>query len=345
MAGILRHVSVGYTIEQWRDDTDPTTGERIRSAVAWTPVEISLVPTPADPGTTIRQGGTMSEIDTPSADAPASPPADHIETCAAINAEIRSIARIAGLGTGFADGLIDNSATAEGRRAVFEALAARDGTIRPEQVRVEVGASEDDPSVRARHMGEALYARINPQHQLSEPARRYVYATCAEMARELLTLRRHSVTGLSPATRALHTTSDFPLIVGDTIAHLAGRLSGRAGRRSPPRPAGARKAGSTRMIHAAGFSGIAATTWDAGCRTRMRAKSNAGRRSGATSHKSSGTANRAIRCVGRRHATNCKAFRISGLQPAKPAYIARRIGQKIAQPPRGDPIFPLCSIV
>jgi hypothetical protein len=69
-------------------------------------------------------------------------------------------------------------------------------------------------------MGEALYARINPQHQLSEPARRYAYATCAEMARELLTLRGHSVTGLSPATiitRALHTTSDFPLIVGDTI--------------------------------------------------------------------------------------------------------------------------------
>jgi hypothetical protein len=40
------------------------------------------------------------------------------------------------------------------------------------------------------------------------------------MARELLILRGHPVTGLSPAaiiTRALHTTSDFGLIVGDTI--------------------------------------------------------------------------------------------------------------------------------
>jgi hypothetical protein len=221
VAGILRHVSVGYTVERWRDETDPATSERIRTAVAWTPIEISLVPTPADPGATIRQGGTMPEIDTPPADAPASPPADHIETRAAINAEIRSIARIAGLGVEFADGLIDNGATAdEARRAAFEALAARGGTIRTEQVRVEVGDSHDDPAVRARHMGEALYARINPQHQLSEPARRYAYATCAEMARELLTLRGHSVTGLSPATiitRALHTTSDFPLIVGDTI--------------------------------------------------------------------------------------------------------------------------------
>jgi len=51
--------------------------------------------------------------------------------------------------------------------------------------------SHDDPQVRVRHMGEALYARINPQYQLSEPARRYAYATCAEMARELLILRGH----------------------------------------------------------------------------------------------------------------------------------------------------------
>lgn len=128
MAGILRHVSVGYTVERWRDDADPATGERIRTAVAWTPIEISLVPTPADPGATIRQGGTMPEIDTAPADAPESPPVDQIETRAAINAEIRSIARIAGLGTEFADGLIDNGATAdEARRAAFEALAARGG--------------------------------------------------------------------------------------------------------------------------------------------------------------------------------------------------------------------------
>ncbi len=222
VAGILRHVSVGYTVERWRDDTDSASGERIRTAVAWTPIEISLVPTPADPGATIRQGGTMRETETAPADAPASPPPDPIETRAAINAEIRSIARVAGLGAEFADGLIDNAATAdEARRAAFEALSQRGGgTIRTEQVRVEVGESHDDPDVRVRHMGEALYARINPQRQLSEPARRYAYATCAEMAREVLVLRGHSVTGLSPATiitRALHTTSDFPLIVGDTI--------------------------------------------------------------------------------------------------------------------------------
>lgn len=162
----------------------------------------------------------MSE-DTTIPETTAAPPPDPIETRAAINSEIRSIARVAGLGAEFADGLIDNAATAdEARRAAFEALAARGGTIRTEQTRIEIGESHDDPGIRARQMGEALYARINPSHALSEPARRYAYATCAEMARELLMLRGHTVTGVSPATlitRALHTTSDFPIIVGDTI--------------------------------------------------------------------------------------------------------------------------------
>jgi hypothetical protein len=222
LAGILRHVSVGYTVERWQDTTDPATGERIRTAIAWTPIEISLVPTPADPGATIRTGGTMPETAAVPAETPATPPPAEIETRAQINAEIRSIARIAGLCAEFVDPLIDRAASAdETRRAAFDALAQRGGgTIRTEQTRVEVVESHDDPAIRARQMGEALYARINPQHQLSEPARRYAYATCADMARELLTLRGQPVTGLAPATlitRALHTTSDFGLIVGDTI--------------------------------------------------------------------------------------------------------------------------------
>jgi hypothetical protein len=225
LAGILRHVSVGYTVERWRDDADPATGERTRTATAWTPIEISLVPTPADPGATVRTGGNMPEANTNTDDSARTPHAentDAVQNRAQVNAEIRSIARIAGLGQEFVDGLIDRGATAdETRRAAFDELARRGGgALRTEQTCVEVLESEDDPQLRVRQMGEALYARINPQHQLSGPARRYAYATCAEMARELLILRGHPVTGLSPAaiiTRALHTASDFGLIVGDTI--------------------------------------------------------------------------------------------------------------------------------
>lgn len=214
MSGILRHISVGYTVEQWAESLDK--GVRVLTAIRWTPIEISLVPTPADPGAHIRMEERMPEAAT------TIPEGDGVHTRAAINAEIRSVARVAGLGQDFVDGLIDRDASAdEARRAAFAELAQRSAPIiRTEQPRVEHVASHDDPDTRARQMGEALYARINPAHALSEPARRYAYSTCAEMARELLTLRGHAVTGLSPAamvTRALHTTSDFGIILGDTV--------------------------------------------------------------------------------------------------------------------------------
>lgn len=216
LAGILRHVSVGYSVEDWAETTD--NGARVLTAVRWTPHEISLVPTPADPGAHIRMETEMPETTTTSA-----PP--ETQTRAEANAEIRSIARIAGLDQSWIDGQIDAAADADtARRAAFEALANRSApSVRTEQVRVEIGESQDEPALRARQMGEALYARINPRHQLSDPARRYAYATPVDMAKELLTLRGESTMALSPATlvtRALHTTSDFPIILGDTVGRV-----------------------------------------------------------------------------------------------------------------------------
>ncbi|RBI82660.1 peptidase U35 [Rhodosalinus halophilus] len=219
LAGILRHVSVGYSVEDWVETTE--NGARVLTAMRWTPHEISLVPTPADPGAHIRMETEMTDTTT----TPAPPEAPTTETRAEANAEIRSIARIAGLDQSWIDGQIDGGADPDtARRAAFEALAKRSAPpIRTEQVRVEMGESQDDPALRARQMGEALYARINPRHDLSEPARRYAYATPVDMAKELLTLRGESTMALSPAslvTRALHTTSDFPIILGDTVGRV-----------------------------------------------------------------------------------------------------------------------------
>ncbi len=218
-AGILRHVSVGYSVEEWAESTE--NGARVLTAVRWTPHEISLVPTPADPGAHIRMETEMPDTETQEA-AETMP---QTETRAEANAEIRSIARVAGLDQPWIDSQIDANADPDtARRAAFEALAARSAPpVRTEQVRVEMGESHDDPALRARQMGEALYARINPRHELSEPARRYAYATPVDMARELLTLRGESTLALSAAslvTRALHTTSDFPIILGDTVGRV-----------------------------------------------------------------------------------------------------------------------------
>lgn len=219
LAGILRHVSVGYSVEDWAETTE--NGARVLTAVRWTPHEISLVPTPADPGAHIRMETEMTDTTTREA----ADTAPTTETRAESNAEIRSIARIAGLDQSWIDGQIDGGADPDtARRAAFEALAKRSApAIRTEQVRVEMGESQDDPALRARQMGEALYARINPRHELSEPARRYAYSTPVDMAKELLSLRGESTMALSPAslvTRALHTTSDFPIILGDTVGRV-----------------------------------------------------------------------------------------------------------------------------
>ena len=81
----IRGVSIGSRVDEVSEGVEA--GRRVRTATKWTPVEISLVPIPADPAATIR--GTNMETRT------ASPLA--LFDRAAVNAEIRSIARLAGL--------------------------------------------------------------------------------------------------------------------------------------------------------------------------------------------------------------------------------------------------------
>ena len=80
LAGILRHVSVGYSVEEWSETTE--NGMRVLTAVRWTPHEISVVPTPADPGARIRMETQLTEtnqaaLDTPAAHGAAITPSGH----------------------------------------------------------------------------------------------------------------------------------------------------------------------------------------------------------------------------------------------------------------------------
>lgn len=52
-AGIIRHVSVGYTVDRWQESRDAE-GNRVRTAVRWQPRELSFVPLPADAGTSVQ---------------------------------------------------------------------------------------------------------------------------------------------------------------------------------------------------------------------------------------------------------------------------------------------------
>ena len=63
-------------------------------------------------------------------------------------------------------------------------------------------------------------ARSHGDHELSEPARQYVGMTTRDLASDCLHragVRTTTMATDSLVTRALHSTSDFPLILGDTV--------------------------------------------------------------------------------------------------------------------------------
>lgn len=234
-SGVLRNVSVGYSVEQWAEGTDPASGARTKTAIRWTPQEISLVPVPADPGATIRS--TPMEHTQQAGETAAN-------TRATINGEIRTIIRAAGLDAAVGDGLIDSGASVEqARKTAFDAMVKRGS--QPISTTTVVTGDNDNPEVRAQWMGEALFTRVNPTHAPSEPARQYVGLSLPDVGREILRLRGISTTGLAPATiitRALHTTSDFAIVLGDTVGRTLRQAYGAspAGVRQLARPTTAR---------------------------------------------------------------------------------------------------------
>lgn len=239
-------VSVGYVIEEFERETiDEKTGRRTKVATRWTPVEISVELVPADRLAKIRKDLAMTATPTPALEPGMTPAAAPVTTTTAaaeratVNAQIRSIAAVARLDQAWIDGQIDAVATPDqARAAAFEAMRTRSaaaGAVRT--TTVVVGVDHDDPQVRARTIGEALYTRIHPGHTPSDPARPYVGLSIPEIARDCLRTRGLSTTGLSAGTvieRALHTTSDFPLVLGDSVARTLREAYGAA-------PAGVRR--------------------------------------------------------------------------------------------------------
>lgn len=153
---------------------------------------------------------------------PAPAPAEaEVQARAAVNAEIRTMAETAGLGRAWADAQIDAAATVEGARAAaFEAMQARRSATPTRTARAEIVVDHTDPAAIAVRAGEALWARHHPGHELAAEARAFAHMGTREIAADCLRRAGHSVAGLAPdalVTRALHSTSDFPLILGDAL--------------------------------------------------------------------------------------------------------------------------------
>ena len=240
--GTLRGLSVGYTVKRWKDETRGSA--RVRTAIDWRPVEVSIVPVPADAGAHFRNGDngdTQMPKHQENNNVNEAPLVEHVQRNgytevrltdramnnpdllrrSLVNQEIRTIAATAGLTRDWADGQIDANATADAaREAAFAEMVARGERNNVRTTRADITMDHNDPQVIATRAGEALFARSHPEHQLSDAARQFAYLTFTDHAREAL--RRSGITssGLSGdtiITRALHTTSDFPLILGDAV--------------------------------------------------------------------------------------------------------------------------------
>ena len=233
-AGMLRSVSAGYQITGRQVGTTPA-GKRLVTVTGLTVWEISLVPIVVDSHATVRgltmdttttaalADTTAQTTETQTSEATRSADAGTITNRAAVNQEIRSIGRLAGMDQPAIDALVDRAATVdEARAAGFAAMATRSAQT-PNVAAVQIGVSYDDPEIRTRSMAEALHHRLDPSVQLQGMARQFAEFSLSDHAREILRTRGLSTTGLSPSsliTRALNTTSDFAILTGSTINRI-----------------------------------------------------------------------------------------------------------------------------
>jgi phage head maturation protease len=229
-AGILRDVSVGYSVEKWTDSTDEHTGDRVRLAIRWTPQEISFVPVGADPGATTR-----ARKDTPMPDAIDT--TDRTQETAEQRAAaveqtrveaITEIARSMKLGDIFAAGHARAKTPLEEFRGAAVAEYQRLNPATPNRTQIDVTRDQtfDNPEFARAAMAEGLFARIDPTHKPSPQAREFASLSISEMCREHLRLRGIRTTGIPTSAILLRDfggawgVSDFPLILGNTVGRV-----------------------------------------------------------------------------------------------------------------------------
>ncbi len=244
--GIYRNVSVGYKVHKTeRDETGTTPVER---AVDWEPYELSLVPIPADAGAQVRsdeapatqpseqersmtlpENGVQAAEPTQVTETRAAAPAATEATLAVsvVNADevraeerrrtagILDAARKLRVNEDLAHKLIaDGVALDEARMQLIDAQSAEQRKT-PGVARVEV--TQDHSEKRAAAKLDYLKVRANLATLDDAPAaREYRGTTLLDMARESLELSGVNARGMDKseiAVRAMHATTDFPLLM------------------------------------------------------------------------------------------------------------------------------------
>lgn len=132
-------------------------------------------------------------------------------------AAIREAVRVAGFEPETALDMIERGLTIDQVRAeLFTQLGERANANPTRSGSARIETLRDETETRRELMAEAMVHRLNPAVQISDGARQYRHMGLLRMAEESLTAAGIRVRGMSAmdiAARALHTTSDFPLIL------------------------------------------------------------------------------------------------------------------------------------
>jgi hypothetical protein len=193
----------------------------IRRALPASTQERHMPQTPEQTGETSVEPTTRTTNETTTAAPPVGEQRQQ-EPAAVTGADVRTAARNAGLDADATLDLLERHATTPMTRDALMAdigrrFAERDA---PTTTTNRITVSRDAGDTMMRGMGDALSHRFGPGSELTDVGRQFRGMGLLRMAEELLVARGVSVRGLSSheiAERSLHSTSDFPALVGGAL--------------------------------------------------------------------------------------------------------------------------------
>jgi HK97 family phage prohead protease len=213
--GIIDSLSIGYSVEKWREQT--VNGQRHKAAAKWQLHEVSLVPIPADSGAKVRSGDMADE---------------DLNTRAASRRAIEALADEAQLGEAFVEECVSRKLGERDARALaFQQLNARSQAAQAITTTRHNDVTLDNPQARRDALVDAFSSMMlgsNP----SEPASQLIASGCrtlSDAARDCLERAGDRSLGRTPMQlleRAYNTTSDFPILLQETTQRvLAARFT------------------------------------------------------------------------------------------------------------------------
>jgi len=202
--GTLSGLSIGYSVEKWRESNE--NGQRVRTATQWRIREVSIVPIPADPQSRFRSHEMPTTPETLETDDRAAL-IQRCQTAHALPDDWATRMEEAGDLLTDQDVIEDARATARAARQTRTAPVIR--TAAP---------TNDDPAVIRTRQVEALTCRMTGEAP-SDAARPFMGYGLTDHARDCLTRSGESVAALGREelmTRAMHGTSDFSMLLTES---------------------------------------------------------------------------------------------------------------------------------